>query len=180
MPVLLRNANIDDIARIMEILADGRSALAKIGIDQWQGYYPHEAIIREDICSMASYVVEDENGRLLGTAMIGFEGEEDYHHIEGAWLTDSPEAEPTYAVVHRIAVCNEARGQGVAGFILQEAESIAAAAGFLSIRVDTHPGNKPMMGLLNKRAYDECGIIYIDHAEESTPERIAYEKVIFS
>ena len=33
----------------MEILRDGRNQLAEQGIDQWQGDYPNEEHIKEDI-----------------------------------------------------------------------------------------------------------------------------------
>lgn len=178
MRVLLRTTRPSEIDRIMEILAEGRKSLASMGIDQWQGGYPHEDIIKNDIATGVSYVVE-EDGSLVATAMIGFTGEKDYDHIEeGAWLTSSTCKNPDYAVVHRVAVSQSFRTRGAASFLLRETEDIVVSSGYGSIRIDTHPGNIPMRSLLEKEGYKQCGIIYIEHAEESTPERIAYEKIL--
>jgi ribosomal protein S18 acetylase RimI-like enzyme len=165
----------------MEILADGREALAALDIDQWQNGYPYQETIARDVELRESYVVEDNDGRLHATAMIGFKEENDYLLIEeGEWLTDSVPGKPAYAVVHRVAVARESRGRGLAAFVLREAEKLALSAGCQSVRIDTHPGNTPMLGLLKKQGYTRCGIIYISHAGESTPERIAYEKLLAS
>ena len=69
----------------MSILADGRASLAALGIDQWQGGYPHRAVIEDDTARGDSYVVEADD-RIVATAMIGFSGERDYDRIEeGSW-----------------------------------------------------------------------------------------------
>ena len=67
----------------MSILADGRASLAALGIDQWQGGYPHRAVIEDDTARGDSYVVEADD-RIVATAMIGFSGERDYDRIEEA------------------------------------------------------------------------------------------------
>lgn len=167
-----------DIDRIMAILADGRASLAALGIDQWQGGYPHRAVIEADVARGDSYVVEDEGG-VIATAMIGFAGERDYDRIEeGAWLTACTSNDPCYGVVHRVAVDSRALGKGAATALLARAEDLARANGSASVRIDTHPGNAPMRSLLAKAGYTQCGIIYIAHAEEGAPERIAYERLV--
>ena len=71
----------------MEIVADGRAAIRVLGLDQWQGGYPHRGVIEGDVARGESYLVEDE-GVVVATAMVGFSGERDYDRIrEGAWLT---------------------------------------------------------------------------------------------
>ena len=44
----------------MDILAEGRRALAELGIDQWQGGYPHREAIEIDRARGESYVVVDD------------------------------------------------------------------------------------------------------------------------
>lgn len=161
----------------MGIIEDGRRALGALGIDQWQGCYPHRGAIESDVASGASYVVE-ESRRVLATVMIGFSGERDYDLIEGAWLTDSRSDDPDYAVVHRLAVDAESLGRGVASFLLASAEDLSRDGGAASVRIDTHPGNRPMRRLLEKSGFAQCGTIYIAHAEKGVPERIAYEKLV--
>ncbi|WP_270299569.1 hypothetical protein, partial [Eggerthella sinensis] len=103
-----------DIDRIMAILADGRASLAALGIDQWQGGYPHRAVIEADVARGDSYVVEDEGG-VIATAMIGFAGERDYDRIEeGAWLTACTSNDPCYGVVHPCRPWTRALARGAA------------------------------------------------------------------
>ena len=167
-----------DIDRIMDILADGRASLAALGIDQWQGGYPHRAVVEADVARGDSHVVEDGD-RIVATCMISFSGERDYDRIdEGSWLTACTSADPCYGVVHRVAVDSSGKNRGAATFLLARAEDLARANGRSSVRIDTHPGNEPMRRLLAKAGYAQCGIIYIAHAEEGTPERIAYEKLV--
>ena len=80
----------------MSILADGRASLAALGIDQWQGGYPHRAVIEDDTARGDSYVVEADD-RIVATAMIGFSGERDYDRIEeGSWLTSCTSERPCW------------------------------------------------------------------------------------
>ena len=125
-----------------------------------------------------SYVVEADD-RIVATAMIGFSGERDYDRIEeGSWLTSCTSERPCYGVVHRVAVASDGKNRGAATFLLARAEELARANGSASVRIDTHPGNAPMRKLLAKAGYEQCGIIYIAHAEGGTPERIAYERLV--
>lgn len=163
----------------MDILADGRVALGALGIDQWQGGYPHREAVEGDVARGDSYVVVDEDGSIVATAMVGFGGERDYDRIErGSWLTGGLSDDPCYAVVHRVAVSASCKGRGAASYLLACAEDLARGHGSASVRIDTHPGNMPMRSLLAKRGFRECGTIFIGHAEGATPDRIAYEKLV--
>lgn len=173
-----RKADENDIDRIMDILADGRRALAALGVDQWQEGYPYRETIEGDIAAGESYVIEDE-GAVVATAMVGFAGERYYDVIEqGNWLTSSSSTHPCYAVVHRVAVSAACQGKGVASSLLGFAEQQACERGCESVRIDTHPDNEPMRRVLEKCGYARCGIIYIAHAETGSPNRIAYEKLV--
>lgn len=175
----LRNSTLDDLDSIMGILADGRAYLALQGIEQWQGYYPQKDTVTSDILRGESFLVEDENGRPSGTAVLGFEGEEDYQSIQqGAWLMLSDRKTISYAVIHRVAVRKDTRGTGVSDFLLNELEKVALNRCRKSIRVDTHPRNIAMRKLLENHGYNECGVVWISHAEEFDPRRVAYEKVL--
>lgn len=174
--MILRPTRSSEIDRVMQILSDGRASIAALGIDQWQGGYPFRATIEEDVATGKSRVVESEEGLLLATAMIDFEGDVTYDNIEGAWLTSSTSDKPAYACVHRLAVAAESKGKGAAKFLLAEACAAAERAGLESVRIDTHPGNVPMRSLLEACGFKLCGIILITHTDEDTPERVAYEK----
>ena len=174
-----RKTKFDEIDRVMEIVLDGKAALASLGIDQWQGEgYPARDIVAGDVEDGVSYVVEDARGHLAATCMVSFSGEPDYDEIDGAWLTDGTSSDPGYAVVHRVAVAADSTGKGAARFMLTSAEEIAREQGASSVRVDTHPGNVPMLRLIASCGFTECGIIRIKHAEGLTPERVAFEKLV--
>ena len=177
-PLRFRPTRPDEVDAVMGILADGRAALAALGIDQWQGGYPHREVVEADVARGESAVAVAADGRLAATGMVGFGGEPDYDAIEGAWLTCSSSDAPTYAVVHRVAAAAANRQRGAASGLIGYAEGLARARGCASVRIDTHPGNGPMQRLLEKRGYTRCGIIRIAHAEEATPDRFAYEKLV--
>lgn len=173
-----RKACACDLGRIMEIVEDGRAALASLGIDQWQGGYPDQAVFEEDIAHGESYVAE-EAGAVAAIMMSSFRGEPIYDRIDhGAWLTDSSSENPNYGVVHRVAVGRDFRGQGAASFLIGCAEELARRQQLASVRIDTHPGNAPMRKMLAKLGYAECGIVYVSYAGDGVPERIAFEKVL--
>ena len=133
-----RKTKVDEIDRVMEILLDGKAALASLGIDQWQGEeYPAREIVVGDVDGGVSYVVEDARGHLAATCMVSFAGEPDYDEIEGSWLTAGLSTDPGYAVVHRVAVAADSTGKGAARFMLTSAEKIARERGARSVRVDT-------------------------------------------
>ena len=174
-----RKTKVDEIDRVMEILLDGKAALASLGIDQWQGEgYPAREIVEGDVDGGVSYVVEDTRGHLAATCMVSFAGEPDYDEIDGSWLTAGLSSDPGSAVVHRVAVAADSTGKGAARFMLTSAEEIARERGARSVRVDTHPGNVPMLRLIASCGFTECGIIRIKHAEGLTPERVAFEKLV--
>ena len=179
IPVQFRSTRASDVDRIMDILAEGRRALAELGIDPWQGGYPHREAIEIDRARGESYVVVDDEGTVVATAMVGFSGEGDYDLIDrGSWLTATRSDDACYGVVHRVAVSASCKGRGAASLLLACAEELTRDRGCESVRIDTHPGNLPMRRLLEKSGYAECGVIYIAHAEAGTPERIAYEKLV--
>ena len=175
----LRKTEVHEIDRVMEILLDGKAALATLGIDQWQGEgYPARDIVEQDVREGVSYVIEEDNGHLAATCMLSFSGEEDYDEIEGEWLTEGDSSNPAYAVVHRVAVAADSVGKGAARLMLGNAQTLAHEGGAQSLRVDTHPGNVPMLSLLRSSGFTECGIICIKHAGGLTPERVAFEKLL--
>ena len=166
----LRKTEVHEIDRVMEILLDGKAALATLGIDQWQGEgYPARDIVEQDVREGVSYVA---------TCMLSFSGEDDYDEIEGEWLTEGDSSNPAYAVVHRVAVAADSVGKGAARLMLGNAQTLAHEGGAQSLRVDTHPGNVPMLSLLRSSGFTECGIIRIKHAGGLTPERVAFEKLL--
>ena len=162
---------IEDIPAVLEIYQDARSYLKEHGIPQWQGDYPNEIDIREDIEKGGSYIAADQ-GAVVGTCFISLQADHNYDYIEnGHWLNDH-----CYGVLHRTAVRSSCKGRGVADLFVDEAVKLAEHAGIYDLRADTHELNKSMRRMLEKNGFKECGIIYV---EDGTP-RIAYHKLLGS
>lgn len=177
----MRLATPDMADRIMEILEDGKRSIARLGIDQWQHGYPNLDSVRQDMEMGACYVAVDQDGELLGTLALHRGVDPEYCQAQVPWLTDNPSTEPVpYAVIHRSATAANALNRGVMGFMFDQAAQIARAEGKQSIRIDTHPGNKAMRGLLAKHGYTEIGPFDLA-CKGDTDEylgRIAYEKML--
>lgn len=162
MNLEFRHAQETDLPRILEIYAEARRFMAESGNpDQWNGGYPSETIVREDLAAQQLYVCT-EQGRVVGVFCYFLGEEPDYLSIfDGGWINDQP-----YGVVHRIA-CS-LRGCGVASACLQFAFHQCG-----NLRIDTHRDNIPMQRTLEKNGFRRCGIIYLRKNGDS---RIAYQK----
>ncbi len=160
-----------DLASIMKAIKCAQKYLAGLGIDQWQDGYPNEEIILKDILNKESYLVINENNECTGTTMFSLRLEPTYNIIEGNWLT---EGLVKYGVIHRMAVDDQFRSSGFSRFVFDYFENLLIEKGIISMRIDTHEDNQVMQGLLKKRGYHYCGIIYL----ESGSKRLAFEKLL--
>ena len=164
-----RKAKKSDIPRIMDIIISAQKYMKENGIDQWQNGYPNEESILDDINEGKSYVLK-RDGEVIATTYLSFDGESDYDIIyEGQWLSDEK-----YAVIHRIAVDNDSKGQGVAGEVFKFIEKICLEKNIFDIKIDTHRDNKSMQKFLIKNGFERCGIIYL----KDNSERIGFEKIL--
>lgn len=164
----LRRMETHDLPAVMAILHQAQAYFKAQGIDQWQDGYPDEATLLQDIQNGTAYVAVQDK-MIAGCATVAFTPDENYTTmVSGRWLTDRP-----YAVIHRIAVDDQLKGQGIAGWILAQAEQMCSQRGVLSIKIDTHQDNTSMRRLLEKHNYQLCGVIQL-HRDLSL--RVAYEK----
>ncbi|MGI6085400.1 MAG: GNAT family N-acetyltransferase [Acetivibrionales bacterium] len=164
-----RNATTEDLNKIMVIIRKAQQYLREKGVDQWQGNYPNEDIIRADINKNIGYILEKDND-IIATVAVSFNDEKTYDKIyNGSWITNNE-----YAVIHRIAVDNKYKGKRVSSLIIAKVEDMCISKGIRSIKVDTHRKNESMQKMLSYNGFKYCGIIYL----EDGSERFAYEKVI--
>lgn len=162
----LRLTTMQDLDAIMTIINQAKEYFKTHDINQWQDGYPNEISIINDISRNEAYLLED-NGNVLATVMISTTVESNYNHIDGKWLQDKK-----YLVIHRIAIRNDQKGNGLAKIILDEA--IKLFPDIASIRMDTHDDNFSMQRFLTKYGFKYCGTIYLETKES----RRAYEKVL--
>ena len=161
----LRLTTINDLGDVMKIINQAKEYFKKQGINQWQDGYPNDETIINDIKQQEAYVLVD-NYQVIATAMISTRLEVNYNYIEGKWLQDDE-----YLVVHRIAVNNDYKGNGLAKIVIDKA--LALFPYFNSVRIDTHDDNLSMQRFLTKYGFVHCGTIYLENKDT----RRAYEKI---
>ena len=170
MGIFITKTTKKDIDRVMVILGEARRSIGKLGIDQWQYGYPSRDIIKDDVAKGISYIVKDAEDEILGTFCLREDEEPTYKEIyDGAWLNKGD----SFAL-HRIALCYNARGKGIASRIIEFILEKCRESGMASVKVDTHQGNLPMRKMLEKNGFVYCGIIHLATGEE----RVAYEKMM--
>ncbi len=149
---MIRKINEKDIKAVDEIFSQCVLRLKNSGIDQWQTGYPNGEDAKEDMQYNEGYVFE-ENGIVKGYFCLSLAGEPTYEVIKyGAWKTNKP-----YAVIHRVAVAENAKGQGIGQKIYDYAINFAKEKN-VNIRIDTHKDNLVMQKLIQKNGFEYCGI----------------------
>ena len=167
--LIIRHSAKEDLDAIMEIVAMGSAWLKSQGVRQWINGYPSRERICQDMEMNESFVCE-ENGKVIGTAVLSLRNEPTYDVIyDGAWLTDG-----TYGVIHRIGIHNDCKGRGVAAKFVAAIEKMCINAGINAVRVDTHEMNKSMRRMVEKNGFTYCGVIILENGDP----RVAYEKVL--
>ena len=148
--MIIREARIEDIERILEIYDIAKAFMRRTGNpNQWNSSYPDSNTLEQDIHKHQLFVMEEYS--IIHSVFAFIIGDDPtYKDIEGAWLDDS-----TYGTIHRIA------SDGTMHQV------------FAHLRADTHEDNKVMQKVILRNGFKETGIIYI---ADGTP-RIAYEKV---
>lgn len=187
--MIFRQAQAADVDAVMGVIEDGRTALANLGLDQWQGAEPSRATVASDIAKGLSYLVADDaDKQVLATVCFWDCGEPDYDRlISGAWLADLPNSQEaaqesgapiTYVALHRLATSSTARRKGVASFMIRSCFDLAREKGLVSVRADTHAGNIPMQRTFEKMGMTRCCEVQITNPTEATKLRIGYEVVL--
>ena len=162
-----REANLNDLNQIMEIIYDAQQYLKSQDIDQWQNGYPNSETIKDDIKARNSYVMTYQGKVIAYTALIFGEDETYINIYDGQWLNNNK-----YAVIHRMAVAKDHKGNEVAVKVLEAAEKLCKMKNVSSIRIDTHEDNISMQRLIEKYDFDYCGIIFTS----DDAKRLAYQK----
>lgn len=167
---VFRKAVVADTDEIWTILLQAKAQMKALGSCQWNEAYPSLENVRGDIEAENGYVVQDSvSGRLLAYGVVSFEGEPVYDQIYDLWDNNLP-----YIVVHRLAVSDLCKHQGVAAWFMQQAEQVAKSQGVYNFRVDTKYDNHYMLRLI-----DHAGFHYVGEVEYRGSEyRKAFEKKI--
>lgn len=163
-----RPATEEDVARVVEIIGSAQRRLRESGIDQWQNGYPNRARVEEDVRLGYGRVLCCE-GEVVAYGALTYDGESAYEKLQGGeWLT----TQGPYLTIHRLCVAEGEVGHGRGREFMVAAQREAATKGVRSVRVDTHPDNKIMQGLIGSLGYRYCGTVVYESL------RLAYEKLL--
>ena len=170
MEIMIRKANNFDVEKVLEIYSQAREYMKEQGnSEQWGDNYPSESLVSKDIADGKCYVCESK-GELGAVFYFAIENDPCYDVIkDGQWRNDR-----LYGVVHRVAVGEVMRGQGIAGKCISYAVKECRKCGIYDLRMDTHVDNIPMQHFFEKNDFRKCGIVYM----EDGSERLAYHKII--
>lgn len=156
-----------DHTRIWQIILQAKAQMYREQKQQWSEQYPAPQHISDDTAKGYGHVLCNANNIIAYGAVI-FDGEPAYSQINGVWLSQGQ-----YVVVHRLAVAEEAKRQGVAPDFMLQVEKLAIAKGVHSFKVDTNFDNFHMLKILQKLGFKQCGEINYPQGK-----RIAFEKLI--
>lgn len=164
---IFRQATAADTDRCWLILQQGKAQMFREGKRQWTEAYPSRQSVETDIANGNAYVIERQ-GMVIAYGAVIANGEPAYRQIADLWLTNAD-----YVVVHRLAVADEAKRQGVATRFFGYAEQWALQRGIHSFKVDTNYDNFYMQRLLRSQGFMYCGDVHYPQGD-----RMAYEKVL--
>ena len=165
MSRIIREARPTDIAEIMKVMDAAKIIMRQSGnMHQWGDGYPSAAVITADMEKNGGFVIEEDDGKVVGYFAFLPSPEPTYSKIyDGEWLDDTR----PYHVVHRIASYPQVHGifSSIMDFCFSHDTNI---------RIDTHRNNKIMQHNILKHGFTYCGIIYL----LSGDERLAYQKIV--
>lgn len=171
---ILRKASAGDIPDAWQIMLQAKAQMYREGKHQWDENYPTVPILENDVRHGWGHVMEQETscGHKSGIIAYGavvFDGEPAYEGLrDGHWLSMQP-----YVVLHRLAVADRWKRQGMAVRYMEAVCRMAHERGIRSFKVDTNYDNFYMQRVFARLGFKYCGLISYD-----TGERMAYEKIL--
>ncbi len=148
---MIRQATVNDIKDILKIVEEAREQFKEYKFRQWGNGYPSEETFLNDINEniLVVYTINDE---VCGVMAIDKKINPDYINIDGSWLSDNK-----YYTIHRIAVKKAKRRHNIGLELINYAANLAKEDK-VNLRIDTHPRNLPMLGLIERAGFSYCGI----------------------
>ena len=147
---ILRPATMEEVPAIWEIILQAKAQMYREGKHQWDENYPTVPILENDVRRGWGYVLVPDNS--------------------------STQPEPdiiAYGVLHRLAVADSWKRQGMAVRYMQAVCDLAISRGIRSFKVDTNYDNFYMQRVFSRLGFTYCGRIRYEAGE-----RMAYEKLV--
>lgn len=164
-----RKAEETDIERIWVIIGQAKEQMRRLNSHQWDESYPALETIDQDIKTGNGYVFCKEN-KVVAYGVISFDEEPVYKEIDGKWTNELP-----YMIVHRLAIADEMKRQGIAKRFMLEAEKVSRRKGIYNFRVDTNYDNEYMLHLIDSLGFEYTGEV----CYRGNNTRKAFEKCIY-
>ncbi|MBN2540501.1 MAG: GNAT family N-acetyltransferase [Bacilli bacterium] len=159
---MIEKAKESDLTRIVEIAVTARTKMLREGLFQWPGDYPNRVNFLSDLNQNALYIYKEDN-TVLGSISLLEDKEVAYREI--TWKKESS------LVIHRIIVDPMTQGKGIGMKLFEFSIDLARKLGYDSVKVDTHPDNLKMQGLIKKAGFIPVGYL-------KGINRLAYEFVL--
>ena len=159
---MIVKANKEQIKQLSVLAKKTRDHMLNLGLQQWLEDYPNHAHFLTDYEKNGLYIYQSEE-QIIASISILPEDDEAYKEIQ--WLRNNS------MVIHRVVVDPHYQKMGIGVLLFQYAIILAKEQYYDSIKVDTHPDNHRMQGLIKKIGFVEVGYL-------SGINRLAYELVL--
>lgn len=146
---MIREANLNDLDEIMDIVGQIIVEMREYGNTQWDETYPTAEDFKKDIAEGCLYVDEFEDD-LTGFICINDIEPEEYKDID--WASDEKSL-----VLHRMGVNSKYRGKGKGKNLIRYAENLAMRNDIMYLKTDTNSKNMKMYNLLKKMGFRFAG-----------------------
>lgn len=164
---MIREAIIDDVGRIMEILKKIIDEMHSYNNFQWDENYPQAKDFIKDIEKGELYVSEREN-KIVGFICINRDEPKEYDGLNWS-LTDEA------LVIHRMGVDTDYRKAGIGSELVGFADNLARQNGVEYLKTDTNSLNTKAQALFQKSNYFFVGEMSFRGKEKPF---YCYEKVL--
>lgn len=165
----IRKGTPADLAEIWMLVEDAIADMNAKGNPQWGKDYPNMTHFAEGIAAGELYAACDQDGRILGVAILNTDQEPVYEDLSG-WQESLPAL-----LIHKVAVLPSAQRMGVASALFEYAFNLARTSGLRSIRMDTYCMNGRMQGLVRKHGFHYVGNVHFPNRPLAYR---AYEKLL--
>lgn len=145
---MIRIANIDDLKTLSCYARIVAREMKESGIDQWSSTYPDYPDFDKDLNRNALYVIENEYG-IIGSITLLPENDPYYRLL--SWKVSHA------LVIHRLMILPAFRRNQMGKSLFQFAIDQAKAGQYDGLKVDTHPDNYRMQGLIISMGFHEVG-----------------------
>jgi len=153
---MIRKGCTEDLEGLNKIARAVAEDLHAHGIDQWSAVYPNRDHFGADLEKGGLYVLLAD-GILAGSVSILPENDPVYQTI--------PWKKTRSMVIHRMMVDPSRMGKGLGQALMAFAVAKCRESGVESIKVDTHPDNYRMKGLLQKFGFIPGGYLAAIHRD---------------